>query len=103
MNETTKFPNMDSASALFIGGAFTILASASVWPTQKAIYEVAQDTPSFSHYESSYSPNLEPSLTHQDFVSQMAEIFSKLCEGQKPLDSEFAAVWDEHMLELYES
>lgn len=42
-------------------------------------------------------------LGNQRFEQEIASIYADLAEKQKPLEREFAAVWDANIEQLYES
>jgi len=84
-------------------GALALLSSTVTWPTQEGNYKIEQDTPSFSFFENSLSTDTQLSQTPQNFTNQLVSIFTKLCEDQIPLGSEFEAIWDANIPELYES
>ena len=64
-------------------------------------YVTKQNEPSFSFFEKT-STFPKPENTHE-FAKDIASVFASLSEGQEPLGSEFEAVWDANLAELYES
>ena len=104
MNDIVHFPTITTATTTaVVDNAVSILADPAPWPTHEFTYKVSQDAPSFSNYIRTLISDYELSVTLQTFASEIEMIYSALSEDQEPLGSEFEAVWDAHLHELYES
>lgn len=104
MNDIVHFPTTTAATTTaVVDDAVSISADPAPWPTHEFTYKVSQDTPSFSNYIRTLISDYELSVTLQTFASEIGMIYSALSEDQEPLGSEFEAVWDAHLHELYES
>ncbi len=105
MNDIVEYCTQTaSAGTLAVVGLTAAMAVVQVdWPVnEKPVYEV-------HHINPSYSPFIEKFLTsspiskQMDFAREIAEFYAFLSEGQEPLGSEFEAVWDANVDNLYES
>ena len=108
MNDIVQFPKTTTATAataaVVLSGSFVLSPTQVSWPTQEPKYKISQDTPSFSLNEKRFATsNQQIPTIPQDFVIQIETIFSALSRGQEPLGSEFEAVWDANLSELYKS
>ncbi len=107
MNEIIQFPKTPTATfattTVLVIGDLTLAPIEAPWPTQEQNFKITQDAPSFSNYASPYIPNSNLSIISQNFAAEIAKMFSVLSEDQEPFGSEFEAVWDANLNELYES
>ena len=103
MDDIVHFPTTGTTTTAVVDDAVSILANRAAWPTHESIYKISQDTPSYSNYIVTFFSDCELSATRQIFASQFGIIYSALSKDQGPLGSEFEAVWDAHLHELYES
>ena len=112
MNETIKFPNTSTttkATALVIGtgalffGNIEPPVNPRVWLSPTPNYEISQDTPSFSYCDGLVGYDVDLLAIPRDFTAEVAQIFSELSKDQEPLGSDFEAVLNANLNELYES
>ena len=104
MYDIVHFPTTTATTTTaVVNDAVSILANRAAWPTHESNYKISQDTPSYSNYLVTLFSDYEWSVARQIFASQFGIIYSALIEDQEPLGSEFEAVWDAHLHELYES
>ena len=90
-----------TATAAFVGVKAALAIGHAVWPADEPVYVTTQNVPSFSFFEKTITFS-KPKNTHE-FAKDIASVFASLSEGQEPLGSEFEAVWDANLAELYES
>lgn len=103
MNDIVHFQTITATTTTVVDDAVSALADQAPWPTQESNYKVSQNTPSYSNYIGNLISDYALSVPLQIFASQIGMIYSALSDGQEPLGSEFEAVWDAHLHELYES
>ena len=89
-----------TATAAFVGLNATLTIGHAVWPTDEPVYVTTQNIPSFSFFKQSITFS-KPENT-REFAKDITSVFASLSEGQEPLGSEFEAVWDANLAELYE-
>ena len=65
-------------------------------------YLTLHDYPTVSDFAPSPTVSSKPSVD-QTFEQEMATVYASLAEGQKPLGSDFEAVWFDNVHRLYES
>ena len=81
-----------------VGLSAALTAGNAVWPHPLPPIVVP------IHTTTSYTSLIFTPVASVDaFVSQIAEIYAALSEGQEPLGPEFEAIWDANVAYLYES
>ena len=105
MNNIVQYTNNPAAYGTLaaVGVAAAMAAGQPVWPIPETpVYVVPELTGSYSPFIDQALTLPQPSAT-DNFVKEIADIYSALAESQEPLGSEFEAVWDSNVESLYES
>ena len=100
MNEIIPPYTQMATTSVFLLNAALAVGDAE-WPAHESTYIMNQSNPTSSFFEASRAAEFE--MTAHDFAQEILQVFASLSEDQKPLGSEFEAVWDENLDVLYQS